>query len=73
MTNSRARPWLYLLLPLLYLLHNDLWFWHDGRILFELPIGLFYHVGFCFAAALMMWLLVSYAWPPVVDQGEDQP
>lgn len=71
MTNPRVRPLSYLLLLLLYLLHNDLWFWHDDRILFGLPIGLLYHVGFCVAASLTMWLLVSYAWSEAIEPGED--
>lgn len=73
MTSTRIRLVLYLLLFVLYLLHNDLWFWHDDRILLALPIGLLYHVGFCVAAALMMWLLVDHAWPEAVETGEDQP
>ena len=73
MTSTRVRPLLYLLLFLLYLLHNDLWFWHDDRILFALPIGLLYHVGFCVAAALMMWLLVGHAWQAGAAKGEDPP
>ncbi len=73
MTSARVRPLLYLLLFLLYLFHNDLWFWHDDRILLTLPIGLLYHVGFCVAAALMMWLLVGHAWPEGAETEEDQP
>ena len=61
---------LYLMLMLLYILHNDLWYWHDERILFSLPIGLLYHVLFCAAAALMMWLLAACAWPRTVDARE---
>ena len=72
-TSTRVRPLLYFLLFLLYLFHNDLWFWHDDRILLALPIGLLYHVGFCVAAALMMWLLVAHAWREGTETGEDQP
>jgi hypothetical protein len=28
-----------------------------------LPVGLGYHVAFCLATALLMWLLVRFAWP----------
>lgn len=70
----RSRRLAYLLLAILYLLHNDLWLWHDGRLVAGLPAGLVYHVGFCAAAAVMLFLLVTRAWPAHLDrQGEDQP
>jgi Protein of unknown function (DUF3311) len=49
----------------LYLLHQDFWFWRTARPLVFgfMPIGLFYHATFSIAAALLMWLLVAYAWP----------
>ena len=49
----------------LYVLHQDVWFWHDARPLVFgfLPIGLFYHVAFTVVTAGVMWLLVTYAWP----------
>ena len=64
----------FVLLGILYLLHNDLWLWDDGRLVAGLPAGLVYHVGFCAAAAVMLYLLVTRAWPAHLDrQGEDQP
>ena len=70
----RARHIVYLLLGILYLLHNDLWLWDDGRLLAGLPAGLVYHVGFCAAAAGLLYLLVTRAWPAHLDeQGEEQP
>ena len=60
-TFPRWTPYAGLLV--LYLLHNDLWYWNDPRLVFGLPIGLLYHVGFCVAASLLMFLLVKYAWP----------
>jgi hypothetical protein len=50
---------------LLYVLHQDFWFWRDARPLVFgiLPIGLFYHVAFTLASSLVLWLLVSAAWP----------
>ncbi len=38
----------------LFVLHNDLWWWDDPRLVLGLPIGLFYHLSFCFAAAAVM-------------------
>lgn len=48
----------------LYLLHQDFWFWRDGRLVFGvLPVGLFYHAIYCAACAALMWALVRFAWP----------
>jgi len=48
----------------LYVLHQDIWFWRSPYLVFGfIPIGLFYHGCFSVAAALLMWLLVTYAWP----------
>jgi hypothetical protein len=48
----------------LYLLHQDFWFWRDGRLVFgAVPVGLFYHALYCVACTGMMWALVKFAWP----------
>ena len=54
----------------LYVLHQDLWFWRAARPLVFgfLPVGLFYHVVFSVAAALLMWLLVVKAWPARLEE-----
>jgi hypothetical protein len=54
-----------LLVALLFLLHQDFWFWSEARPLVfgVLPIGLFYHVAYTVATALLLWLLVSRCWP----------
>ena len=49
---------LYLALVLLYLLHNDLWFWNASQLVLGLPIGLLYHISFCVVASIVMVLLV---------------
>jgi hypothetical protein len=54
---------LYAGLAVLYLLHNDLWYWDDSSLVLGLPVGLLYHIGFCVAASVMMMLLVNNAWP----------
>ena len=64
MSQRNAWRWpLYAALLVLYLLHNDLWLWDDARLLFGLPVGLVYHVGFSVAAAIVLTLLVLKAWP----------
>ena len=54
-----------MLVGLLYLLHQDFWFWREARPLVfgMLPIGLFYHAAFTVACSIVMWLLVKRAWP----------
>lgn len=66
-----SRKLLYGLLTLLYLLHNDLWFWEDGRLVMGFPVGLFYHIAYCVAASFLMLALVRYAWPDHLDDRED--
>jgi uncharacterized membrane protein len=68
----KLRHLLYLGLFLLYLLHNDLWLWRDGHFVFGLPVGFTYHVGYCLAAAVMMWLLTRFAWPSHLEPGGDE-
>jgi hypothetical protein len=56
----------------LYVLHQDVWFWRDARPLVFgfLPIGLFYHVAYTLAVSLVLWLLVRHAWPGHLDSGQ---
>ena len=56
----------------LYILHQDIWFWRSSYLVFGfIPIGLFYHAVFAIAAALLMWLLVTSAWPSHLEQVEE--
>ncbi len=54
----------------LYVLHQDVWNWRSARpfIFGFIPIGLFYHACFSVAAAGLMWLLVSFAWPSHLEE-----
>lgn len=56
-----------------YLLHHDTWFWDAARPLVFgfLPIGLFYHAVYSVAVAVLMWLLITYAWPRELEQTID--
>jgi hypothetical protein len=60
-----SRWTLALIVLIVYALHQDVWFWHEARPLVFgfLPVGLFYHACYSAAVALLMWLLVRYAWP----------
>ncbi len=67
-----VRYLLYLALLALYILHNDLWLWHDPSLVLGLPVGLLYHIAFCTAAAVLMALPVTCAWPQNLDAPEDE-
>ena len=58
----------------LYLLHQDFWYWRTAHPLVFgfVPIGLFYQAGFSVAAALLMWLLVKFAWPTHLEEEIEQ-
>ena len=58
------------LILVLYLLHQDVWFWRDARPLVFgfLPVGLAYHGAYCLAAAALMWALTRAAWPGHLDE-----
>ncbi|MCC6587972.1 MAG: hypothetical protein IT168_14855 [Bryobacterales bacterium] len=57
--------WLYVLAFVLYLLHQDTWWWRDARpfVFGFLPIGLAYHALFTIASCVLMIALVKWAWP----------
>jgi hypothetical protein len=54
----------------MYVLHQDLWFWRSARPLVfgVLPIGLFYHVVFTVGCSALLWALVTYAWPAHLEE-----
>jgi Protein of unknown function (DUF3311) len=58
---------------LLYVLHQDFWFWRDARplVLGFLPIGLFYHAAFTVVTSGVLWLLVTVAWPSHLEPRGD--
>ena len=64
------RALLTLAVILLYVLHQDFWFWravHPMAFGF-LPAGLWYHGCFTLATSLLMWLLVRHAWPTQIER-----
>jgi hypothetical protein len=54
----------------LYISHQDIWNWRTPYPLVFgfVPIGLFYHACFTVACALVMWMLVTYAWPAHLEE-----
>lgn len=64
------RTLLVIAVAALYALHQDFWFWRTARpfVFGFIPIGLFYHACFAVASSLLMWLLVTYAWPSHLEE-----
>lgn len=60
---------LFLLIALVYLAHQDLWNWKesDPLVFGFLPVGLAYHAGFAVLCAVMMAVLVKFAWPKQLE------
>ena len=58
------------LLVALFLLHQDVWLWRDGRLVLGLPVGLAYHVAYCLATALVLGRAVRWAWPRLAEGDE---
>jgi hypothetical protein len=58
------------LVIILYVLHQDFWFWRsaDPLVLGFIPVGLFYHALFTVAASLLMLTLVKHAWPSHLEE-----
>ncbi len=59
------------LVLLLIVLHQDLWFWTDERLVFGfLPIGLAWHMGISLGASLTWLLATWFCWPADNAAGE---
>jgi hypothetical protein len=63
---------LNLLVLAIFLLHQDCWNWKsiEPLVFGFLPVGLAYHAAYSVFVAIMMALLVKYAWPPELDAME---
>jgi hypothetical protein len=63
---------LTLLILAVYFLHQDFWNWKTSEPLVFgfLPIGLAYHAGYSVLAAIMMAVLVKFAWPKHLESVE---
>lgn len=68
---KRGRRGVAALLAALFVLHQDLWWWRDARLVLGLPVGLAYHVAFCLAVTLVLALAVQWSWPREVPIGGD--
>ncbi len=63
---------LTLMVAVVYVLHEDSWNWKkaDPLVFGFLPIGLAYQAGYSILAAIMMAVLVRFAWPKHLEDVE---
>jgi len=66
---------LTLMVILVYLLHQDFWNWKKAEPLVFgfLPVGLAYQAGYSILAAIMMAVLVKFAWPTHLEEVQPGP
>ncbi len=67
-----VKGWLYTALLILFLLHQDFWFWDDARLVGGLPVGLAYHIAYCVAVAGLFALLIRFAWPAGLESSREE-
>ena len=54
-------------------LHHDIWNWKSRELVGGImPIGLAYQAGYSVVAALVMFLLVRFAWPSHLEVPESE-
>ncbi len=73
MTNQKSSAtWLWVLVVILIILHQDNWFWESGYLVLGfIPIGLFYHACISVAAATTWYLATKFAWPHELEMASD--
>jgi hypothetical protein len=61
---------LTLVVVALYAAHQDFWNWRKAYPMAFgfIPVGLWYHACFVISAALVMWMLVTFAWPAHLEE-----
>ncbi|HEY3138807.1 MAG TPA: hypothetical protein VGL29_22485 [Blastocatellia bacterium] len=65
------RALLVIIVAALFVLHQDFWFWRSAHPLVFgfIPVGLFYHACYTVVVAIVLWVLVSHAWPSELEEG----
>jgi hypothetical protein len=60
------------LVLLLVVLHQDLWNWDDDRLMFHfMPVTLAYHAAISVAASILWLAAIKYAWPENLAESSD--
>jgi uncharacterized membrane protein len=63
--------WLFVVICAAVVLHLNYWLWAADRLVWGLPINLFYHVVLTLTLAVVMTALVRKGWPSFLDDDED--
>jgi hypothetical protein len=73
MATTPLQKFVWFLILLLVVLHQDNWFWDDTRLVLGfMPIGLFYHAFLSLAAATVWYMAVKFCWPAEVAGSQEQ-
>jgi len=71
--SSTGRYVIWFLVGVLFLLHQDFWWWGDrSLVLGFLPIGLAYHAAFSIAAGLIWAMACRFAWPEEIEHWAEE-
>ena len=66
--SKSAAKLVWLAVVVLFVLHQDFWWWNDGALVFGfLPVSLCYHAAFSLAAGLIWALANKFAWPEDIE------
>ena len=68
------RRFVYGLIVILAILHQDFWWWDDSDMLVMgfIPIGLAYHAAISVAATVLWAMAVVYCWPHDLDADQNR-
>ncbi len=64
----RYPKWLFVLIPVLVILHLNVWMWDEDAIVLGFPVNLLYHAVLSVLLSLVMWLVIRRAWPSYLDE-----
>ena len=71
--STGTKPWVWLGVVVLFILHQDLWLWADASLWFgPLPAGLAYHAGYSLRVSAFWFVVVKLAWPPGLDTDDEE-
>jgi hypothetical protein len=66
---TRSRNAIWFAAVVLFVLHQDFWWWDDRTLLFGfMPAGLAYHMLYSILAGSLWALTVKFAWPSHVEE-----
>jgi hypothetical protein len=72
--DAAMNKFVYLLLLLLLILHQDFWLWDNAQLVLGfMPAGLAYHAAYSIVAALTWAWIIKVAWPSHLEAWADAP